>query len=97
MLAKKVICIAGTTGVGKSDLAITLAKSLNGEIINADAMQCYKSLNIITNKITDLEGVPHHLLSTVDISKEYIVGEFVADAERVIADIHARDKVCGSV
>jgi tRNA A37 N6-isopentenylltransferase MiaA len=97
MLTKKVICIAGTTGVGKSDLSISLAKALNGEIINADAMQVYRSLNIITNKIEDTEGVPHHILSTVDISKEYIVGQFVLDAERIIADIHARNKVFRSI
>ncbi|KAK6790581.1 hypothetical protein RDI58_009662 [Solanum bulbocastanum] len=54
----------GATGTGKSRLSIDLAIHFQGEIINSDKMQVYKGLDIITNKITDIEkqGVPHHLL-----------------------------------
>lgn len=92
-MLSKVICIAGTTGAGKSDLAISLAKAVGGEVVNADAMQVYRGLDIVTNKVTDTSGVPHHLLGTVDISQEYLVGNFVTDALRIISEIHGRNRV----
>lgn len=49
-MSKKVIVIAGTTGVGKSQLSIQLAQKFNGEVINSDSMQVYKDIPIITNK-----------------------------------------------
>ena len=59
----KIIVITGPTGVGKTKLSITLAKKYNAEIINADAMQVYKDLDIGTAKITNEEkcNIPHHL------------------------------------
>ncbi|KAL3899944.1 MAG: hypothetical protein SGCHY_001689 [Lobulomycetales sp.] len=92
-MLSKVICIAGTTGAGKSDLAISLAKAVGGEVVNADAMQVYRGLDIVTNKVTDTSGVPHHLLGTVDISQEYLVGNFVTDALRIISEIHGRNRI----
>ncbi|KAH0756745.1 hypothetical protein KY290_020238 [Solanum tuberosum] len=61
---KKVVFVMGATGTGKSRLSIDLAIHFQGEIINSDKMQVYKGLDIITNKITDIEkqGIPHHLL-----------------------------------
>ena len=60
---KKIIVIAGPTGVGKTKLSVMLAKKYNGEIINADSMQIYKDLNIGTAKITEeeKENIPHYL------------------------------------
>ena len=62
---KKIIGIVGPTGVGKTKLSIELAKKLEGEIINCDATQVYKGLDIATAKVTveEMEGIVHHLLS----------------------------------
>jgi len=60
-----------------------LARKYNGEIINGDAMQLYRGLPIITNKITqdEMKGVPHHLLSCIGLEEEtWTVGKFVENA-----------------
>ncbi|KAK9425951.1 putative tRNA isopentenyltransferase [Seiridium unicorne] len=90
------VAIMGTTGTGKSDLAVDLAVRFNGEIINADAMQMYKGLPIITNQISAEEqrGVPHHLLATVDIDLQpWTVGVFAREATRLIREIRSRGKL----
>lgn len=68
-------------------LAVELALALNGEIINADAMQMYRGLPIITNKITDeeMKGVPHHLLGFLDTMDAWKVNQFVAEAEKAVS------------
>ncbi|KAJ2740978.1 tRNA dimethylallyltransferase, mitochondrial [Coemansia sp. BCRC 34301] len=95
LLQKRLIAITGTTGVGKSQLAIDLARAVNGEVINADALQVYKGYDIITNKVTSEEmlGVPHHLLGFVEPSREYTVQMFEQDALRKIHEIHQRNRV----
>jgi tRNA dimethylallyltransferase len=67
-------------------LAVELALSLNGEVINADAMQLYRGLPIITNKITDEErkDVPHHLLGVLDTKDVWQVGRFIKEAEKTV-------------
>ncbi|KAF9278558.1 hypothetical protein BGZ74_003047 [Mortierella antarctica] len=77
-----VIAVIGTTGVGKSNLSIQLAKELDGEVINGDALQVYKGLDIITNKmpIEEREGVEHHLMDFLPMESEYTVLDFKADA-----------------
>ena len=92
---KPIISIVGTTGVGKSQFSIDLAKRINGEIINADSMQVYKGLDIITNKhpVLEREGVPHHVIDYVDWTDEYFIHKFTQDANAAIEDIHERDKV----
>lgn len=91
---KKVIAIVGPTAVGKSDLAIDLAKMLNGEIINADAMQLYQGLDIATAKVplAERKGVVHHLLDIYPVSKEASVAEFQSLAREKIREVLARDK-----
>lgn len=91
----KVIVIAGTTGVGKSQLSIQLAKKLNGEVINSDSMQVYKGLPIITNKhpVEEREGVPHHVMNHVDWSEEYYLHRFEKECINAIEDIHRRGKL----
>ncbi|XP_022655179.1 tRNA dimethylallyltransferase, mitochondrial-like isoform X1 [Varroa destructor] len=72
------IVVLGSTGVGKSQLAVEIAKKFNGEVISADSMQVYKGLDIITNKISPEEmcGVPHHMLGFLDPLKEFTVVDF---------------------
>ncbi|KAJ3013841.1 hypothetical protein HKX48_005492 [Thoreauomyces humboldtii] len=92
---KPLLVVLGTTGVGKSQLGIELARAVDGEVINADSMQVYKGLDIVTNKATmqERQGVPHHLMDFLDPSKEYSVSDFDRDASRAISDIHSRGKV----
>src|SRR6478752_3582935 len=89
-----VIAVVGPTGSGKSDLAVELALALDGEVINADAMQFYRGMDIGTAKITDAErrGVPHHLLDIMDVTKEASVSDFQRQAREAIDGIHARGK-----
>lgn len=89
-----VIAVVGPTGSGKSDLAVSLALELDGEIINADAMQFYRGMDIGTAKITvpERRGVPHHLLDTLDVTQEASVSDFQHQARDIISDVHARGK-----
>lgn len=84
------VAVIGTTGVGKSQLSVELAKALErrqtgpmrGEVINHDSMQCYRGLDVITNKATaeEMEGVPHHLMGFLEPGKEWDVNDFLRDA-----------------
>lgn len=92
---KKIVAIVGPTAVGKSSLAIELAKEFDGEVISADSRQVYKYLDIIAGKVTseEMEGIPHHLLSLVEPGEEFSVAEFQSRAYEVIEDIHSREKL----
>jgi tRNA dimethylallyltransferase len=77
-------------------LAVELATRFNGEIVNGDAMQMYKGLPIITNKIPDNEkkSIPHHLLSTVSLTSEpWTVPKFVHESQRIIQEIRSRGRL----
>ena len=84
---KKVICIVGPTGVGKSDISLELAKMFNNEIINGDSVQVYKKLNIGSAKITDMKGIKHHLIDFLDLNKDYSVCDFQHDVRDLIEKI----------
>lgn len=90
----RVIVITGPTAVGKTKLSIELAKKLNGEIINADAMQVYKGLNIGTAKVTEKEkeNIPHHLFDIKEVDEEYSIYNYQKDCRKVIDDILRRNK-----
>ncbi len=90
-----VIVITGPTAVGKSEIAVTLAKQINGEIISADSMQIYKGLNIGSGKVTEKEmsGVKHYLLDILDINQSYSVAEFCQDCKTVINQIIKNKKI----
>lgn len=92
--APPVIAIVGPTGSGKSDLGVELALALDGEVINADALQFYRGMDIGTAKITveERRGVPHHLLDTKNVTEEASVADFQEDCRAVIKDIHSRGK-----
>lgn len=91
---RRVIVITGPTAVGKTKLSIELAKKLNGEIINADAMQVYKGLNIGTAKVTEKEkeNIPHHLFDIKEVEEEYSIYNYQKDCRKVIDDILRRNK-----
>ena len=88
------IAVVGPTGSGKSDLAVEIAMALGGEVVNADALQFYRGMDIGTAKITPAErrGVPHHLLDVLDVHEEASVSAFQGWARAAIADIHARGR-----
>ena len=90
-----ILAIVGPTATGKSALALALAESLRGEIVNADALQVYRGFDIGTAKpsAADRERVPHHLIDILDPSEVYSAGEFARRAREAIADIQGRGKL----
>ncbi|CAL9731143.1 tRNA dimethylallyltransferase [Monosporozyma unispora] len=94
-IKKKILVIVGTTGVGKSDLSIEIAKKFNGECINADSMQVYKDAPIITNKhpIPERKGIPHHVMNHIPWNEEYFIHKFENECIEAIDDIHSRGKL----
>ncbi|XP_044482022.1 tRNA dimethylallyltransferase 2 isoform X2 [Mangifera indica] len=91
----KVVVIMGPTGSGKSKLAIDLASHFPVEVINADSMQVYQGLDVLTNKVPPHEqkGVPHHLLGTVSPNIEFTAKEFRDSAIPLITDILSRNQI----
>tara|TARA_B100000029_G_scaffold186661_1_gene183984 strand:+ start:16 stop:927 length:912 start_codon:yes stop_codon:yes gene_type:complete len=94
-LKSKIILISGPTSSGKSNFAIKLAKKIRGEIINADSMQVYKQLQILTArpKKKDLKKIKHHLYGYCDVRKKYSTGEWIKLLLKKIKDIRKRQKV----
>ena len=91
-MKSKIIVIVGPTGVGKTSLSLSLAKNYNAEIINIDAMQIYKEMNIGTAKIMDTKGIPHHLLSIRSVSEPYSVYEYQKDARKILDEFIKNNK-----
>ena len=91
-MKSKIIVIVGPTGVGKTSLSLSLAKNYNAEIINIDAMQIYKEMNIGTAKIMDTKGIPHHLLSIRSLSEPYSVYEYQKDARKILDEFIKNNK-----
>ncbi|GAO14483.1 uncharacterized protein UV8b_04274 [Ustilaginoidea virens] len=91
--SEPLLVVLGSTGTGKSDLAVELAQRFKGEIINSDAMQLYHGQPIITNKITAAEqkGIPHHLLGHIPRHEApWDVERYKREASRVMAEIRSR-------
>lgn len=95
-----IVAIVGATGTGKSGLSLNLAERLAGrgtpaEIVNADAMQLYRGMDIGTAKLSVAErrGIPHHLLDVLDISDESSVADYQLQARAAIDDIRARGAI----
>lgn len=89
-----VINVVGATATGKSDLAITLAHHLDGEIINADSMQFYRGMDIGTAKVTPEQRaeIPHHLLDILDVTQDASVSQYQRSARDLIDQIHQRGR-----
>ena len=95
-LKSKIILISGPTASGKSKLALKIAKKLNGEIINADSMQVYKELKILTARPSkiDLKKIEHHLYGFRTVKKEFSSGEWLKLAKKNIKKIRDKNKIC---
>lgn len=89
---KNLIAVVGPTGSGKSDLALFLARELEGEIVNADSLQLYRGFDIGTAKTPAAErgGIPHHLIDLLAPAESFSAGEFARQARGVIEEIAAR-------
>ena len=88
----RVVAIGGPTATGKTVLSVALAKTFDGEIINADSMQIYRELSVGTAKATpeERQGIPHHLLDFLPPEQPYSVADFVSAASDLVQQISAR-------
>jgi tRNA dimethylallyltransferase len=87
-----VVAVVGATAAGKSSLSLDLAERLGGEVVNTDAMQVYRGMDIGTAKlpVAERRGVPHHLLDVLDVREPATVAQFQALARGVVDDCRAR-------
>ena len=85
-MSKKIILLAGPTASGKSKLAISLAKKLNGEIINADSMQVFKEFKILSSRPseTDTKKIKHHLYGMISVKRYFSAGDWLKQAKKKI-------------
>ena len=92
---KHVIAIVGPTAIGKSQLALRLAREFNGEIINADSRQVYRYMNIGTAKPTqeELTLVPHRLIDIINPDEDFSLAQYQEMAYRAISDVQKRGKL----
>lgn len=106
-MRNKILVIVGATAVGKSDLAIELAKKYDGEIISADSRQIYRELNLGTGKVKNdnpsslvfkSDGIVHHMIDIVDAKEQYSIAEYQTEANKKIREIWEKGKlpiICG--
>ncbi|WP_086828285.1 tRNA (adenosine(37)-N6)-dimethylallyltransferase MiaA [Allokutzneria sp. NRRL B-24872] len=87
----RLIAVIGPTGTGKSDLGVALAQRLGGAVVNADAMQLYRGMDIGTAKLTEAErgGIPHHQLDVLDVTETASVAAYQQDARADIETVLA--------
>ncbi|MDA9654586.1 tRNA (adenosine(37)-N6)-dimethylallyltransferase MiaA [Candidatus Pelagibacter sp.] len=91
----KIILISGPTASGKSNFAVKIAKKIQGEIINADSMQIYKNLKVLTARPNKIEqkDIKHHLYGTVDLNKKFSTGQWLELAIKKIKNIQKKKKI----
>ena len=90
----KIILISGPTASGKSSFAVKIAKKINGEIVNADSMQVYKQLKILTTrpKKKEQKNIKHHLYGVIELNKNFSTGQWLKAAIKKIKEIKKRKK-----
>ena len=93
-LRSKIVLIYGPTASGKSNFAIKLAKKINGEIVNADSMQIYKELKILSARPLkkDYRNIKHHLYGFQSVKKNFSTGDWLKLVNEKILDIKKRKK-----
>lgn len=94
------VCVVGPTAVGKTALAVALARRFGGEVVNADSRQVYRGMTIGTAKPTaeEMAAAPHHLIDILDAPENFGLGQFLDVAADVLRDIRSRGRlpiVCG--
>ena len=89
-----IVAVVGATAAGKSGLSLDLAERLGGEIVNTDAMQVYRGMDVGTAKLPEAErrGIPHHLLDLLDVTEALTVAEFQQWARAEIDEIRGRHR-----
>jgi len=92
---EKIVFLVGPTGVGKTQISLELAQSLNSEIIGCDSMQVYRGMDLISCKVSKSirEKISHHLLDIVSAEEEFNVADWVDLALKAIKDIYGRKKI----
>jgi tRNA dimethylallyltransferase len=92
MSAVPIVAVVGPTASGKTELSLDLAERLVGEVVNTDAMQVYRGMDIGTAKLPQAErrGIPHHLLDTLTVRDPLTVAEFQQQARAVISELRER-------
>src|SRR5262245_62729134 len=90
-----IVAVVGATAAGKTGLSLDLAERLGGEVVNTDAMQVYRGMDVGTAKLPEAErrGIPHHLLDTLTVRDPATVAEFQEWARTIIADLRLRGRV----
>jgi tRNA dimethylallyltransferase len=93
-MPQPVVALVGATASGKTGLSLDLAERLGGEVVNTDAMQVYRGMDIGTAKlpVEDRRGIPHHLLDVLDITEPATVALFQGWAREAVADIRGRER-----
>jgi len=91
----KIILISGPTASGKTNFAVKIAKKIQGEIINADSMQVYKKLKILTARPNKIEqkDIKHHLYGVIDLNKKFSTGQWLELATKKIKNIQKKKKI----
>ena len=90
---QKIILIAGPTGSGKSEIAIRLAKKINGEIINADSMQVYKEIKILSARPEKIYNITHYLYGNISIKQNFSAGEWLKKVKLNLNKILNKKKI----
>ncbi|HZI95936.1 MAG TPA: tRNA (adenosine(37)-N6)-dimethylallyltransferase MiaA [Actinomycetales bacterium] len=92
---RPVVAVVGATATGKSDLAVALARTLDGEVVNADASQLYRGMDVGTAKLAAdrRQGVPHHLLDVLDVRAEASAAAYQRAARAAFDDVRSRGRV----
>lgn len=91
----KIIVVYGPTACGKTGLGIEIAKYIDSEIISTDSRQIFQYLNIGTGKVTseEMNWIPHHMIDIIPPNKNYSVGEFKTEAEKIMRSLHDEGKI----
>ncbi len=94
-IRSKIILLSGPTGSGKSNFAVKMAKKIDGEIINADSMQVYKELKILTARpnLKEKNKIRHHLYGFLSVKRKFSTGHWLKLASKKIKEVQKRNKV----